>query len=26
MFVEATYDEKTNVYIPPKEILINDTI
>lgn len=26
MFVEATYNEKTNVYIPPKEILINDTI
>jgi len=26
MFIEATYDEKTNVYIPPKEILINDTI
>jgi GTP-binding protein HflX len=26
MFVEATYDEKTNVYIPPKEILVNDTI
>lgn len=26
MFVEATYDEKTNIYIPPKEILINDTI
>jgi len=26
MFVEATYDEKTNVYKPPKEILINDTI
>ena len=26
MFVEATYDEKTNIYIPPKEILVNDTI
>ena len=26
MFIEATYDEKTNIYIPPKEILINDTI
>jgi len=26
MFVEASYDEKTNIYIPPKEILINDTI
>ncbi|MDQ7022733.1 MAG: GTPase [Candidatus Gracilibacteria bacterium] len=26
MFVEASYDEKTNVYIPPKEILVNDTI
>jgi GTP-binding protein HflX len=26
MFIEASYDEKTNVYIPPKEILINDTI
>jgi len=26
MFVEATYDEVTNVYIPPKEILVNDTI
>jgi len=26
MFIEATYDEKTNVYIPPKEILVNDTI
>lgn len=26
MFVEATYNEKTGEYIPPKEILINDTI
>lgn len=26
MFVEASYDEKTFQYIPPKEILINDTI
>lgn len=26
MFVEASYDEKTNCYIPPKEILISDTI
>jgi GTP-binding protein HflX len=26
MFIEASYDEKTNKYIPPKEILINDTI
>ena len=26
MFIEASYDEKTNVYIPPKEVLINDTI
>lgn len=26
MFVEASYDEKTWVYIPPKEVLINDTI
>ncbi|MFK7779556.1 MAG: GTPase HflX [Candidatus Gracilibacteria bacterium] len=26
MFIEATYDEKTGVYIPPKEVLINDTI
>ncbi len=26
MFIEASYDEKTNTYIPPKEILINDTI
>jgi len=26
MFIEASYDEKTNTYIPPKEVLINDTI
>ncbi|MCD5380937.1 GTPase HflX [Candidatus Gracilibacteria bacterium] len=26
MFVEASYDEETNCYIPPKEILISDTI
>jgi len=26
MFVEASYDEQTWVYIAPKEILINDTI
>lgn len=26
MFVPATYNEQTGVYIPPKEILINDTI
>jgi GTP-binding protein HflX len=26
MFVEASYDEKSNVYIPPKEVLISDTI
>jgi GTP-binding protein HflX len=26
MFVEAKYDEKTWVYISPREILINDTI
>jgi len=26
MFVPATYNEKTGAYIPPKEILINDTI
>jgi GTP-binding protein HflX len=26
MFIEATYDEVTNIYIPPKEILVNDTI
>jgi GTP-binding protein HflX len=26
MFIEASYDEVTNKYIPPKEILINDTI
>lgn len=26
MFVEASYDEKTWVYLPPKEVLINDTI
>lgn len=26
MFVEASYDEKTGVYIAPKEVLINDTI
>ena len=26
MFIEASYDEKTGVYIAPKEVLINDTI
>ena len=26
MFIPASYDEETNKYIPPKEILINDTI
>ena len=26
MFIEASYDPDTNCYIPPKEILINDTI
>ncbi|MDD2907912.1 MAG: GTPase HflX [Candidatus Gracilibacteria bacterium] len=26
MFIEASYDEKTGAYIPPKEVLINDTI
>lgn len=26
MFIEASYDEKTNKYIPPREVLINDTI
>ena len=26
MFVEASYDEVTNCYIPPKEILVSDTI
>ncbi len=26
MFVEASYDPETNCYIPPQEILINDTI
>ncbi len=26
MFVEASYDQETNCYIPPKEILISDTI
>ena len=26
MFVPATYNEETGAYIPPKEILINDTI
>jgi len=26
MFIEASYDEKTWVYIKPKEVLINDTI
>lgn len=26
MFVEASYDEKTWVYIKPREVLINDTI
>lgn len=26
MFVEAKYDQETGVYIPPKEVLINDTI
>lgn len=26
MFIPASYDEKTYKYIPPKEVLINDTI
>jgi GTP-binding protein HflX len=26
MFVPATYNEQTGAYIPPKEILIHDTI
>jgi GTP-binding protein HflX len=26
MFIEATYNEQTGAYIPPKEVLINDTI
>ena len=26
MFVPASYDEKTGVYIKPKEVLVNDTI
>ncbi len=26
MFVPATYEEDTGKYIPPKEVLVNDTI
>lgn len=26
MFIPATYEEKTGKYIPPKEVLVNDTI
>ena len=26
MFIPASYDEKTNIYIAPKEVLVNDTI
>jgi GTPase len=26
MFIAATYNEETGVYIKPKEVLINDTI
>jgi len=26
MFIPASYDEETGKYIPPKEVLVNDTI